>query len=227
MLEMLLSNNKGSGGDIILPAYIGPGPTTLIGEYTDPNDPAKQHGFFGEVVVEDFITYSSLSTTVNYSRGSLINVTTPWLKFYSNGAILFTPRIHIRDYCQWNALNTLGLVYGETVIEILGHYYKVRLMRGGNSDPSTGPGGEWDTLMYSISARKPLGWSFADYTDAELGVDAATNRGTVCMETSASNSSYNISRGNGAPGITNYLSNTPKNYAGIYAVWRPVLELIN
>lgn len=242
---------------ILLPTYTGPGPQTLIGQYTDPNNTSRQHGFFGEVSSAEFISGESLASAIGLIAGISQNTDTPWLKFYIDGKIIYVPKKPIRHSCTWQNIYQAGAVYGDgttglhasgssrlqnSIINIGSNNYKVRLLNGANSNPTSDTIGynpvnthdsEWNRLFYNIGiANYPggnkttqEGGQWANYTDDELGADYKTNTGAYswCIEQHSSNLTYRVIRGNN--GIS-YLHRTSVTNLTSLTGWRPCLELI-
>lgn len=165
----------GGNGGIMLPAYTGPGPTELIGGYTDGIDSTKQHGLFGEVLSADFIDGEALASAIGLEAGVPDNTDTSWLKFYKNGRIVFVPANVLRHNLTWEDIYRAGAVYGndgygayprkqatlqDARVTIGEDTYKVMLLKGTNSDPSptavgydspASYGSEWDRLLYNVA----------------------------------------------------------------------------
>ena len=255
MLEMLLSNNKGSGDDggIILPAYTGPGPQTLIGGYTDPNNPSRQHGFFGEVPSEELISGDALASAIGLIAGTSYYSIIPWLKFYIDGKIVYVPKKSLRRNISWQAIYQAGAVYGDGTtglhpadtpvvqdaqVAIGADTFKVMLIRGANSNPTanvtdydhpTTHGSEWNRLFYNIAtttySTKPSqeGEQWATYTDQDLGMISENARLSWCIEQHGYGATSRVLRG--TFGVS-YLSWDTVTVPGAYSGWRPRLELV-
>lgn len=194
MQELLLSVDKKSNQDSAYLGYVPPG---------------------------DFITAQGIVTTLALTQGA-VNNTEGWLKFKYESKILYIFKRHVAYGVPWNTLNSKGAVFGTTTVTINELVYKVRLIKGGNSDPSTGAGGEWNDLIMPLVYGEPK-----YFTDVDLGNDPATNRGTICQETILTNSNNCVARGNGSSATANYqTAGTPKTYNQVFSGYRPVLELI-
>lgn len=212
----------------------GPGPETL--EAGDGNA-----GFYGEVAAEDFITANDLAAAIGTSKDILYSDTN-WLKFSHEGKTLFVMKKPFTND-SWRSIYDEGCVYGtddfglypptdsegevlsevnqRTVVTIEDNDYLVRLLTGGDDDPYTELGGEWDALMYPIQEGIDEVTSWANYTESELGFDADGSR-TLCQETDDDNTISRLWRNFGyevAGGVNNNGFNT------VYG-WRPVLELL-
>lgn len=115
------------------------------------------YGYFGEVAAADFINGADLCALLGVTEGTLINSTAGWLKVAKDGQRYLISKMCIRHTISWNALNALGLVYGERLVEIQGGLYAVRLL-------STT---EWDALIYPLHTNYK---TWAEFTDAQLGI---------------------------------------------------------
>ncbi|PWA08667.1 hypothetical protein DCC39_14610 [Pueribacillus theae] len=132
-----------------------PGPQNLIAG-------DMQAGFFGEVPASELINGQGLSNLIGLSAGVLQHSNEPWLKFAYEGKIQFVAKKTFRYNLSWDELNLVGVVYGNNTIVIDGLSYKVRLMKGANSDPANGSSGEinhyseWNRLMLPILSDAPF-----------------------------------------------------------------------
>lgn len=158
----------------------GPGPQELIGYYETPGNPARHHGFFGEVHHSEFIDGLTLSSVVGLeSVGVPQNSTTSWLKFLIDGKIVFVPKLPLRHSITWQDIYQAGCVYADNTVglypsgplvlqnkrvSVRGYQFKVGLLSGSNVDPCpnvTGydlpitHGSEWNRLFHSILQNNP------------------------------------------------------------------------
>lgn len=220
---------------------IGPGPSELIG-YTEEDD----KGFFGEVPNAQLITMSSLTSQLGVTQGTAQNLTTPWLKFYLDGRILYVAKKNIRHSISYDYLRDLGLVDGSKIITINGLQYRVGLL-GGIDDGYTGAvasvfnatyaaRSEWTRLMYNVSAevsnasyhkQGQIGDNWVSYPqdDTINGLNISTGTGLFswCKELDPTDSTRAVRRGNNTVTqvATGDSSFTNANYG-----WRPRLELV-
>jgi len=198
---------------------VGPGPTTLLAG-------DDQLGWYGEVTGEELITYSGLSTEVGLSAGTLQHdAESLWLKFAYQGMILFVAKKPIRHSVSWDNINAVSAVYDDVsapAIQVGGNTLRVTLLTGGNADPASGAGGEWNDLIYRVHQSDPTGTNWASYTDADLVVGSGNGRGSWMQETSPSNASYRVGRG--ASSLT-YFGTAASSTAPSSNGWRPVLRL--
>ena len=189
-----------------------------------PEAPATS--FLGEVPTSSFIDGASLATALNYTNGTSIYNTEPWLKILHNNKTLYIPKKPIRSNTTWAQLNTANLIYGSRTVVIGGKTYKVRLFTGATADPAdaAGSGGEWNAIMYRLWDTNPNGTTnnLAMYTTAQLGQDSS-GRFCWCQETAVGDTTRVVLRGN--PNIGSFSLTAKTNVSGNYG-WRPVLELV-
>jgi len=215
--------------------------------------------FLGELD-SSFMTYSTLSTTLGVTQGSL-NTTSQkdkWLKFKLDGKELIVSKVAIRGSISWDHLYSKGLVYGTNdnginptgtptnqyrTVEIQGKTYKVRLLKGSDTDPfATDTGGydlegsrnsEWSRLFYPIVIDDPnitsyTGPMLASYSEADLQmrwIDGTQTPGSYnwCQERHLAASNYRVLRGLAGPSRLNgYISSFDAANRG----WRGCLELL-
>lgn len=199
-----------------LPIDVGLGPQDLIAGDT-------RAGFFGEVSAGELITGNNLATLIGLTSGTAQHTNEPWLKFIHQGKILFIAKKPYRHTISWNQLHAQDLVYGETTVEVFGDIYKCRLLTGGDADPASEAGGEWNDLIYPIHVDDPQERAWAQYTDADLVIRASTGRYSWCQETSAISSTAHVARG--SDGVLTFNINNSSS-SNTLVGWRPVLELI-
>jgi len=229
------------GNQVIEPP---PGPQSLIGGDTTA-------GFYGEVGGGELITYGELATTVGLSSGVLQHdAESAWLKFALDGGIIFVAKKPARHTISWNTLNASSLVSGSTTITIGSLQYKVRLLKGANTDPTDWGddglwkgydidlthGSEWNRLMYPIhsgvhtDASNPTAASvtynqWANYSDGDLLVHHDFGDGRIAWTQETSGGDNTQRTGRGPFGIT-YLHANPSTAENSNFGWRPVLELV-
>lgn len=162
------------------------------------------YGYFGEVAANDFINGADLCALLGVTAGTLINSLAGWLKVAKDGQRYLLSKMCIRHTISWNALNALGLVYGERLVEIQGGLYAVRLL-------STA---EWDALVYPLHTNNK---TWAEFTDAQLGISS------MYTWTSTISGSNRVIRGYYS--VTNSLTTDPTDANSIVG-FRPVLEFI-
>lgn len=217
------------------PPDSGPGPQELTAgdEVT---------GFYGVLPSTDMISGDQLSSQIGLSAGNLINDHCDWFKFSYDKKVLFVPTMPFRYGISWDDLYLAGIVYGvfgvgsnpidngvnqTTSITIEGNNYKVRLLRGGDTDPldiaentqDTGlaDNSEWNRLILATTTGV-----FSDYTPTSIFVGGMSGGSTICQETPTFDNSRRINRGyNGIRSINTNTSNQRHTALG----WRPVLEL--
>lgn len=190
-----------------------PGPATLAAGDTNA-------GYYGLTQSYEFITGSQLAALVGLSAGTLMNDTTAWMKFAYQGKVLYIPQKPIRNGLNWDAYNALNLVKPGALVTILGFQFIVRHMTGGNADPATAAGGEWNALIYPVYTS--VG-TWAKYTSADLGIVAGTGGATYCQEVHSGSAPYHVYRGYSA---YNYFFHDASNSTLTNYGWRPVLEYV-
>jgi hypothetical protein len=195
-------------------------------------------GYLGEVSPNILFTGSELIAEVGISSGVGINSDENWLKFASQGRILYVAKKPIMHSVSWATLYQAGAVYGVSgvgtnpVVEetlqliplIKGNYaFKLRLLTGGDADPSNGRGGEWDRLINAVAATGDGDVSLGSLSNADLGL---TGNGSQCwmQESVVGASASRVTRG--GSNATTYGSSANSS-AGTALGWRPVLELIS
>ena len=199
--------------------------------------------FIGEV---QLITGDELASIIGLTAGTSQFSTEPWLHFNDNGRDIYIAKKPFRHTVSWDQLNAIGAVYGSKTVTIDNKLYMVRLLRGTNSDPTTGgtysgynttihQGSEWNRYMYPIHSTTHVSGSnpntsdmgtLAQYTDEQLHLRSNYGNGTYswCQEVSGAGASSRVIRG--YYGVTyGYGATSSVTYA--YLGWRPLLELIN
>ena len=198
--------------------------------------------FKGEVPL---ITGDELADIIGLTDGISQFDEVPWLHFNDNGRDIYIAKKPYRHSVSWDQLNAVGAVYGSKTVTIGGKLYMVRLIKGGNGDPTTGgtyygynttehQGSEWNRYMYPIHATTHVDASnpntsdmgtLAQYTDEQLHLHNNYGNGAYnwCQEVSGSGASYRVVRG--YVGVT-YGRDTSSG-TNTYIGWRPLLELIN
>ncbi len=176
-------------------------------------------GYYGFVAAAEMIDGAALASAIGLSAGTAQYSDAGWLKWIEDGVIKFTALKPLRYNLSWNHINAVGAVFGTKTVTINGKTYKVRLMTGGDADPATVAGGEWNKIMYGVHKDQEPAWG--QYTDADL----VTGKGSHswCQETMANNSADRVLRG--APGVTDFNGDAASGTSAIFG-WRPVLELL-
>lgn len=177
----------------------------------------------------DFATATQMASIAGLTAGTVLNNTSSWMKFNYNGQILIVAQKGIRASVSWNNLNAAGLVFGKTVT-VKGQNYKIRLMTGGNGDPSSAAGGEWDRLMYAVGSSRPSTYSgpvLQSFSNTTLGVAVSNgnvNYSTLCQEKISGNTGNCVRRGRDA---LNWYAGLAITDNGTAVTWRPILELLD
>lgn len=180
--------------------------------------------YFG---TELLITGVALASLVGMTAGTSINSPVGFMKFARKGKELFVATRPLRSSISWNQLNAINVITGNKVVEINGVSYKVRLLTGGNGDPSSAAGGEWNELMYAVCSGRPasyVGPKLAELSETTLWIGDGSNiRSTLCQETQGGVPANCIRRGRDN---TQYYAGLPKTDNGTTVYWRPVLERV-
>lgn len=225
----------------------GPGAKTLKGG-------TKQLGYFGTVANTLMFPQQSLPARFPLVEGTEINAAPEWLKFINGTQVLFIAKTPIRRDISWQSLYQAGLVYGAAdnglsplpagtpvnqlhIVKSGGFKYRIRLMRGADTNPSNGaynnsdPVGfknsEWSRLLLRCSNADPTATFWERFTDVELGRhDGIRTILTLCLETHPYSPIHRVSRG--YPDVTGIAASdgTTAPTGAIVVAWRPVLEYI-
>lgn len=159
--------------------------------------------------VNRICTGKELETLTGITAGTLlVDIDITWLKFMTNeGKLLLVASECVKRDIHWEYLNNRDCIQGK-YITLSNIDYNCRVLTGGNSNPSSGPGGEWDSLIVSfVPNDKDSNWS---------GLH------TICQE-ETSTSGYIVARGNGS---LNEYYKMAKGTTGGARGWRPVLESV-
>lgn len=193
-----------------------PGPTALRGG-------DAYLGYYGEVPTEALIGGDGLAAMIGLTVGEAIFSGEPWLKFAHEGRTLYIAKKPFRRKLAWHDLDTVGAVFGREVT-IGARRFKVRLLKGGDGNPSRGAGGEWDDLIYPVHEDDPTSTFWERFTDEDLMIASFHCNYNLCQEASSADRNDRVGRGYGT--LTGYHHSHGYNHAHNYNGWRPVLELI-
>lgn len=193
--------------------------TLLLAAATKRSTDLPDLEYFG---TEPLVNGTALANQSGITHGNATNSTAGFLKFARKGKLIYVASRPFRSSISWDYLNARNLIKGNRTVTIDGKVYVVRLLTGGNGDPSTGAGGEWNELMYAVCSDRP-----ADYTGPVLAnlhpntLGIGNGAMTMCQETWASNSERCVCRGqNNVADYSGYL----KTFQSTTVYWRPVLE---
>lgn len=202
--------------------------------------------FIREVPASEFITGAALASQIGLTAGVSLHSTAGWLHFEDEGKTKYISKRPLRHTVSWDELNAVGAVFGTKTAIINGDTYKVRLLSGANTNPSTAVNGsfdhagthgcEWNRLLYHISAKPFTNGNnrlasegivvgdWASYSEADLVTSYIPGNGSYnwCQET-GTEGTQRITRG--SAGVS-YLYQGDSSYAGSSYGWRPVLELV-
>ena len=216
------------------------------------------YGYYGTLTSADFISGSELIEKVGLSNVGVVNNPTPkWGKFSHNGETVFVPTAAIVKNISWKDLYDKGLVYGTndnglvptdtptnqmTVIEHLGEYYVVRLMRtttrsdglidmvagADSTDSLLTFDSEWNRFIYPLYRYVPEQQTMVNvenYTNADLGFSTNTGQFCWCQEAIEKNQSYHTVRGFASleEVAVTFIDSYPSTQFNATFGWRPVL----
>lgn len=179
------------------------------------------------------IGYEELASALGLTAGTAMPERS-WLKFQIDDKLLYVPKTAVRDGVSWLMLEELNLIYGDRTIEIDGQEFRVRLLRGADSDPYTGTletghdivgtrNSEWSRLYYPVSGENIASYTgpkLASYTAQELGVTTGPGVPSICQERRG-DTSQRVFRGLNSISYFMLGSSGSSNGRG----WRPALEL--
>lgn len=204
--------------------------------------------FLGELSDSSVIAYQALSSAMGLSVGIYPSPASGWLSCKLDGKDLFVAKQLVLRNITWDDIYRAGLVYGIDgtgsnpsstppvnqlkTIQIKGADYKVRLLRGSNSDPAANESGldlvssrasEFSRIFYplvvsDVGITSYAGPKMASYAQAQLMM----NYRQWCMEATAT---WRICRGTASTARTdrvNPLGTSDNTVLG----WRPVLEKV-
>lgn len=203
--------------EMIAPAdpFNTPGPKTLIAG-------TLQLGYFGHTPASELITGTALASAIGLSAGTAQHSDDGWLKWIKGGKLMYVARKPQRYAISWDAINARGAVFGTAMVTIGNMVFSVRLLTGGNANPAAHGGGEWNEIMYGVHKDMQPNWE--NYTDSDIVVGDGNGRYSWCQETSASNASLRVGRGDSS--VANFYVNNYSSYVSDSSGWRPVLELL-
>lgn len=212
-------------------------------------------GLYGLIEDVPELNGDTLAAALGIDQGVTIHADTPWVKVSMDGKVLLVPIAPIRANISWQRLYELGLVYGDGSIgadpigepvlqnkrlNLRGQQYRVRLMRGADTNPTSvnyntyNPVGtrlsEYSRLMYKLYHTSPDASRWFSFNDVDLGtVVDGKNRLSWFLErhTHFASNAGRVTRGyGGALGFGTSLANNVNTVQNYVPAWRPVLELI-
>lgn len=204
--------------------------------------------FIREVPASEFITGDVLASQIGLTAGTSQHSDAGWLKFADgvDGKTKYISKKPLRHSISWNHINAVGAVFGSANVSINGGTYKVRLLSGANTNPSTTPNGsfdrpgthgtEWNRLLYRVSAGPFADMAntlasegistgdWAQYTEIDLLPHRKYGNGSYswCQETGTTGDTR---VGRGYVGVSNSAQSITSDVSA-YTGWRPVLELV-
>lgn len=212
-MKSILMSAAGKGKALL------PGPQVLVAG-------TMAAGFFGEVTAAELVTEAELNAAVGLGQlGDVLVASPTWLKFAYKNKILYIAKKPLRRGISWAQYNLAGIMFGKTV-NLKGFPFSVRHPLGGNANPATAAGGEWNALMYPICTTRPNGGAvWANYSEADLVVSGTGGVGsaTFCQELFSGASPFHVYRGyNSLQYFFHDVAASDYNNYG----WRPVLEYV-
>ena len=197
-------------------------------------------------------TGTSLAQTLgigNTAPEVLINNDSGWLKFVHNGKIKYIAKKPFMHTVSWGDIAKAEAVYGNRTVRIGSRLFRVSLLSGAESDPSSfitsstasdnkGAGSEWNELVYRVNAGVPtdgattnqggkqVGLNWWNFTDADMVMTSDNGNGsyTWCKETLAFNTANRVLRGGDSLSTFGFPTSSATN-TGLG--WRPCLTLIS
>jgi hypothetical protein len=164
-------------------------------------------GYYGKTT--GLITGNELFAKTGLTAGTtLVSGDITWLKFSHNYKTLFVADRGLKEMVVPSEYQVQNLVKGKP-IEINGKYYLCRLMTGGNSNPASSIGGEWNDLITRFTPTDGESHWYAKYT--------------VCQEIGSSTDKIIGVGYNNAKYVKYDISTNA--YGPIYQ-FRPVLEVL-
>lgn len=180
-----------------------------------------KYGYYGEV--PSIISTSTLATLTGFTKGIVMTENTTWLKFHSDGKVIFVAKKPIRHSVSWDDMNAAGYVFGDKTVRINSIDYKLRLLKA----PIDGSHDEWSGLIYPLHKDAAVGntWGI-NMTDIDLHVGLNVGVGTYSwvQDLHPTMPQFRLSRGGSS--ITYVERQTPAFANDSYS-WRPVLEPVN
>lgn len=209
--------------------------------------------WYGELPSSEFITGDALATLTGITSGNSHNSNIGWLHVVLDGKELFIAKRTIRYNISWNQLNEADLISGNTIVEILGNNYKVRLMECANTNPMpnvTGfdipqtHGSEWNRIFYRLTNNVYRDENNTKSSEGNFTQLANYSEGDLLLwwQNGWPSGSYTTFNGNrtwcqetsqdervvyrGRLGVSRIDTTSPTFSSYTYG-WRPVLEKVN
>lgn len=215
--------------------------------YEPPSSPGPQEliagdeeaGFYGEVSAADLIDGLTLAAEIGLSAGTAFNHDSSWLKFAYQGRKLYVAKKPFRYGLPFNSISQLGADYGNVTVTVGNYLFKVRLLTGADTDPTSitrstyDPVGthnsEWNQLMYRINeteiASDPRP-KWATYTDQDLSLGQVYHEGVLGTLSYVSNRHTQWGCVHRGGGVITFFGAAGVLNADVHHGWRPVLELV-
>lgn len=189
--------------------------------------------WFGERSAAEVIDGNALAQAIGLNAGTSVQSTAGWLHVGLDRKELLIAKRCFRHSLSWNAINEAGAVYGEAVITLGDDQYKVRCLKGSNSetdmsdgdihakDPVQGKDSEWNRIFYRLvvdnftNNTQPGIEKIAALKTSDIGI---ANMYTKCQEKNVGRGFYSISHFD-----SKWMS---ASWVASNVGWRPVLEKI-
>ena len=212
------------------------------------NVPKIESMFIGEVPASEFITGDALASAIGLTAGIPKHSDAGWLHFVDSvdGKTKYVAKRSFRYRLSWSHINDVGAVLGNKTITVGSDLFKVRLMQGFSSNPTSismdnkivpdangTHGSEWNRLMYRIvdtptgvSGEGILFGEWFKYPESEIDVNITYGNGAASW-TQETAGYQNSRRGvRGIYGVTSSFQSIHNNAGDDNYSWRPVLELV-
>lgn len=185
-------------------------------------------GYFGTVPVTELFTADELAGATNFWGGTPHNQNSEWLKFAIDNKIIYRPKKTLRYGVSWSALRAANLVNGTHVITKNNRFYRCRLLKGADANPTTlitasvglvQPRSEFERLLIPLINE----WGIFTADDLNIAYDR-DGHANWCMEHTGTNSNA-VNRFIRSDGNAHYAT-VPADYQVTTQGYAPVLEYI-
>lgn len=184
-----------------------------------PIDLSNEYTYLGVVTTEDLFGIGSNILDFLNPEGQNLNPETNYLKFKrsNDNKVLFVAQKPVKSHISWDSINDKGGVFGVNRI-IKEQSYKIRLMTGGDKNPATWRGGEWEQLIVALHDYNPDIFNDSFFRTGNNRIEKAS-----WVQETVSYTNYYLIRG--STDVSGFQYGVP-NYKGSYCNWRPILEFL-
>ncbi len=198
--------------------------------------------WYGEVSAEELIDGVALASLLGLTSGTAQHSDAGWLHVGLDGTDLLIAKRTLRRTLAWNSIYAVYAVYGNRTVEIKGQQYRIRLLKGANSDPTVDASGydvphshgsEWNRIFYRLTndtyldnrntkvSEIPM-VHLAQYSESDLFLHSSVGSGSNswCQEAAGG---YRVLRGGNG---VSYLNRITPSISNSDFGWRPVLERV-